>query len=103
MLTPKLEEALNEQIKYEWFSAYLYMAIAGYFENDDLPGFANWMRVQAKEELAHGQIMFDFICETGGRIDLQPIEGPKTTTLRRSTPSNTASSMNISLPVGSTC
>ena len=77
MLTPKLEEALNEQIKYEWFSAYLYMAIAGHFEDDDLPGFANWMRIQAKEELAHGQIMFDFICETGGRINLQPIDGPK--------------------------
>lgn len=77
MLTPKLEEALNEQIKYEWFSAYLYMAIAGHFENDDLPGFANWMRIQAKEELAHGQIMFDFVCETGARINLQPIDGPK--------------------------
>jgi len=77
MLTPKLVEALNEQIKYEWFSAYLYMAIAGHFEDDDLPGFANWMRIQAKEELAHGQIMFDFVCETGGRTDLQPIDGPK--------------------------
>lgn len=77
MLTPKLEEELNEQIKYEWFSAYLYMAIAGHFENDDLPGFANWMRIQAKEELAHGQIMFDFVCETGARINLQPIDGPK--------------------------
>ena len=77
MLTPKLVEGLNEQIKYEWFSAYLYMAIAGHFEDDDLPGFANWMRIQAKEELAHGQIMFDFVCETGGRTDLQPIDGPK--------------------------
>ena len=77
MLTPKLVEALNEQIKYEWFSAYLYMAIAGHFEDDDLPGFANWMRIQAKEELAHGQIMFDFVCETGGRTKLQPIDGPK--------------------------
>ena len=77
MLTPKLVEELNEQIKYEWFSAYLYMAIAGHFEDDDLPGFANWMRIQAKEELAHGQIMFDFLCETGGRINLQPIDGPK--------------------------
>jgi ferritin len=77
MLTPKLVDALNEQIKYEWFSAYLYMAIAGHFEDDDLPGFANWMRVQAKEELAHGQIIFDFICETGGRTNMLPIDGPK--------------------------
>ena len=77
MLTPKLEAALNEQMKYEFFSGYLYMAIAGYFEDDDLPGFANWMRVQAKEELSHGQMFFDFICETGGRTNLQPIEEPK--------------------------
>ena len=77
MLTPKLEAALNEQLKFEFFSAYLYMAIAGYFENDDLPGCANWMRIQAKEELAHSQMFFDFICETGGRTNLQPLDGPK--------------------------
>jgi ferritin len=77
MLTPKLVDALNEQMKFEFFSGYLYMAIAGHFENDDLPGFANWMRIQAKEELAHGQMFFDFICEAGGRTNLQPIDGPK--------------------------
>ena len=43
----------------------------------DLPGFANWMRVQALEEGTHGEKLFRFSCEAGGRAFLLPIEGPK--------------------------
>ena len=38
-----------------------------YFEAEDLPGFANWFRIQAIEELTHGDKLFDYVCETGGR------------------------------------
>lgn len=77
MITPKLQDALNEQMKNEFFSAYLYLAMAGYFQSEDLPGFANWMRVQALEEMTHGERFFHFTCDAGGRTDLRPIEGPK--------------------------
>lgn len=77
MLSPKLESALNEQMKNEFFSAYFYMAIAGYFEDEDFSGFASWMRVQALEEMSHGEMFFRFICEAGGRTDLRAIEAPK--------------------------
>jgi ferritin len=77
MLDRKLQDAFNEQMKNEFFSAYLYMAMAGYFLSEDLPGFANWMRVQALEEMTHGEKFFNFICDTGGRTHLLPIEEPK--------------------------
>ncbi|MDR0900096.1 MAG: hypothetical protein LBM26_00390 [Methanobrevibacter sp.] len=49
-----METALNDQLNAEVYSGYLYLAMAAYFEDTDLSGFANWMRVQAQEELAHG-------------------------------------------------
>jgi ferritin len=64
-------------MKNEFFSAYLYMAMAGYFQSEDLPGFAHWMRIQALEEMTHGEKFFNYSCEAGGRTDLRPIDGPK--------------------------
>jgi len=77
MMSKKLQDAMNEQMKNEFFSAYLYQAMAGYFESEDLPGFSNWMRVQALEEMTHGEKFFNFMCEVGARTNLLPIEGPK--------------------------
>ncbi|MBU0681609.1 MAG: ferritin [Proteobacteria bacterium] len=77
MLSKKLQDAFNEQMKNEFFSAYLYMAMAGYFQSEDLPGFANWMRIQALEEMTHGEKFFNFTCETGGRTNLLPLDGPQ--------------------------
>ena len=37
-----LEQALNDQIKEELFSAYIYMAMEAYAESLNLPGFAHW-------------------------------------------------------------
>jgi ferritin len=77
MLSQKLQDALNEQMKNEFFSAYLYKAMASYFASEDLPGFAHWMHIQTLEEMCHGEKFFRFICEAGGRAILLPIEGPK--------------------------
>ncbi len=77
MLSQKLQDALNEQMKNEFFSAYLYKAMAAYFEAEDLPGFAHWMRIQSLEELCHGEKFFNFICEAGGRAVMLPIDGPQ--------------------------
>lgn len=77
MFSKKLLDAMNEQMKNEFASAYLYLAMAGYFQSEDLPGMANWMRVQALEELTHGEKFFHFICDAGGRTDVRAIEGPQ--------------------------
>jgi ferritin len=77
MLSQKLQDAFNEQMKNEFYSAYLYKAMAAYFEAEDLPGFAHWMRMQSLEELCHGEKFFNYICEAGGRAVMLPIDGPK--------------------------
>jgi ferritin len=77
MLSKKLQDAMNEQMKNEFYSAYLYKAMAAYFEAQELKGFGNWMRVQALEELTHGEKFFNFLCETGAEVELRAIEAPK--------------------------
>ncbi len=75
MLSDKMQAAMNEQINAELHSAYVYLAMAAYFEAENFSGMANWMRMQANEELAHAMKFFDFINERGGRVLLNPIEG----------------------------
>ncbi|TIH14828.1 ferritin [Marinifilum sp. JC120] len=73
-----LEKALNEQLNAELYSAYLYLSMSAYFSDLGLDGFANWMRVQAKEEQFHAMKFYDYINERGGRVVFPAIEAPKT-------------------------
>jgi ferritin len=72
----KLVKTINEQIKNELYSSYLYLSMAAYFESKNLPGFSHWMKVQAKEENEHGMKMFDFLVDRGERIILEAIPQP---------------------------
>ena len=76
MIGKKMEKALNGQLNAEFYSAYLYLSMAGYFESVDLAGFANWMRVQTQEEQFHAMKFYDYIIERGGRVILKQIEAP---------------------------
>ena len=76
MIDEKMQEALNKQHNAELYSAYLYLSMSAYFQSVNLGGFANWMRVQAKEELAHAMKFYDYVNERGGRVILQPVEEP---------------------------
>ena len=77
MISEKMQKALNEQINAELYSSYLYLSMASYFLSLNLNGFANWMRVQAQEELVHAMKFFDFVTERSGRVVLAPLGGPK--------------------------
>jgi len=76
-MNEKMQDALNDQINAEYFSSYLYLSMAAYFEAESLPGFANWMRIQTQEELAHTHKFFDFVAERGGRVKLTAIKAPE--------------------------
>lgn len=76
MLSEKMQDALNKQLNAELYSAYLYLSMSAYFQSVNLGGFANWMRVQAQEELTHAMKFYDYVNERGGRVVLQPVEGP---------------------------
>jgi len=77
-LKPKMEAALNAQIKAELQSSYLYLSMAAYFESIDLEGAAHWMQAQSKEEHAHALKIFKYVNERGGRVLLTMLEAPKT-------------------------
>lgn len=76
MISEKMLKALNEQLNAEYFSSYLYLAMAAYFESENLPGFAHWMRLQSQEEMGHAMKFFDYILDRGGKVTLQPIAAP---------------------------
>jgi len=76
LLDKAVEEAMNEQIKNELFSAYQYLSMAAYCESENLPGFAQWMRAQAREETAHAMKFYDFILDRNGRVLLRGIDEP---------------------------
>ncbi|MCU0724098.1 MAG: ferritin, partial [Planctomycetes bacterium] len=76
MLDEKMQKALNEQINKEFYSAYLYLSMAAYFHANDLPGFANWVTVQAQEETFHAVKFFGHVNDRGGRAVLAAIDAP---------------------------
>ncbi len=76
MLSKTIQDAMNEQIKNELYSAYLYLSMAAYCDLVNLPGFAHWMRVQAQEETGHAMKLYDFIYDRGGRVILKAIDQP---------------------------
>ena len=79
MLNKKIEEALNAQINAELWSAYLYLSMAAYAHANGNPGMGNWFEVQFHEEQDHAKIMFNYIIQRGGRVELKPIDAVPTT------------------------
>ncbi len=78
MLKEKMEKALNEQINKELYSAYLYYSMSAYSESLGMAGIANWMKIQAQEELTHANKFFDYIHERDGKVTLTAIDAVDT-------------------------
>ncbi|MDE6242593.1 MAG: ferritin, partial [Muribaculaceae bacterium] len=73
MINKKIEDALNEQINAEMWSAYLYLSMSLHFEHEGRPGMANWYRVQFQEEQAHALALMDYLNARDGKVVLAPI------------------------------
>jgi ferritin len=76
MINSKVQEALNDQVRKEFYSFYLYLSMAAYFESMNLKGFAHWMKIQANEETKHAMKIYEHIIQRGGKIVLQQIDAP---------------------------
>jgi len=76
MISTKMQEAINSQIQHEFYSAYLYLSMSGYFESLNLTGFATWLRVQFAEEQAHALKFYDYLFERGGKVELKALDKP---------------------------
>ena len=77
-ISKKIEDALNEQINKELYSAYLYLSMAAYSESIGLKGFSTWLKAQAAEEEEHAMKIFNYVNERGGRVILKAIDAPPT-------------------------
>ena len=78
MINEKVREALNQQIKEELESAYIYMSMAAWFHSQGLDGMAQWMKSQTVEEITHAMKFFDHITERDGRVEMLPLGIKKT-------------------------
>jgi len=76
MISPKMQDALNDQMQKEMYSASLYLSMSSYCSSIDLNGFANWFRIQAMEEMTHAMKLYDYIIERDGRSKVSSLEEP---------------------------
>jgi ferritin len=78
MIADRLCKAMNDQIKNELESYYIYLSMAAYFESVSLDGMGHWMRCQAHEEMIHTMKFFSHVIDRGGKVVLQDLKQLKT-------------------------
>ena len=78
-ISDSMVNSINEQIKAEFDSAYIYLAMSAYFEDTGLKGMAHWMKKQYAEEVQHAEKFIDYLYERGARVIIPEIAKPKDT------------------------
>jgi len=73
-LSKAMNKALNTQVGDELQASNQYLAIAGYFDAEDLPLLAGFYFKQSNEEREHGLKIVKYILEAGGRLEVPAIE-----------------------------
>jgi ferritin len=77
MLSTKMQDALNQQVNAEMYSAYLYLAMSVHFDAQSLKGAAHWMRTQYDEEMIHAFKLLEYVQGRGGQMKLAAIGEPE--------------------------
>ncbi len=77
MLSKHIQDALNDQIKNEYFASYTYLSMAAHCESINMQGFASWLRRQSAEELTHAMRLFDYMIDRDAKVTLQSINKPQ--------------------------
>ena len=78
MIGKKLNDAMNEQIKNELESYYIYLSMAAWLHSKALDGMGHYMRVQAHEEMLHAMKFFNHLIDRGGKVALKDLKQLKT-------------------------
>lgn len=71
-----IAKLLNTQVNKEFYSAYLYLDIANYYDELDLDGYANYYMIQAQEERDHALLFLKYMQNNGLKVSLEAIEKP---------------------------
>lgn len=69
-------DGLNRQITAEVYSAYLYLAMSGWCEGQNMTGAAALFLKQWHEELEHADDFFQFVNDRMGEISLGQVDAP---------------------------
>ncbi len=77
MISQKMADAINEQIKNEFYSGWLYMAMSYKFESMNLKVFAKWFYKQAGEEREHAEKFAKYLIDQGAEVKLTSLDKPK--------------------------
>ncbi|QIB70191.1 ferritin [Aminipila butyrica] len=77
MLNPEVSRLLNEQVNKEFYSAYLYMAMANYYADQNLSGFEHWFVIQMQEERDHALLFRQYLLNNGAQVTLTEIAAPE--------------------------
>ena len=75
-MNEKIAALLNQQINKEFYSAYLYLDMANYYDELDLDGFTNYFTVQAQEERDHALLFMKYMQVNGLKVSLEAIDKP---------------------------
>jgi ferritin len=78
MLSKKTAKAINTQINREFYSAFLYLAMANDAMDKGFKGAANWFNIQFKEEQEHALKFAHYLQTQGAKVELAAIAAPKT-------------------------
>jgi ferritin len=77
MLPAVVQDAINDQINYELFSSYQYLAMAAWCQHEQFMGCASWLRIQSQEEYGHAMRLHDFLLARNCIVNLKPIAAPE--------------------------
>ena len=73
----KVKDLLNNQINKELESAYLYLEFSNFFDSENLDGYANYYKIQAKEEINHAMRIYEYLHNANENVKLMIIHAPE--------------------------
>ena len=77
MISKKMAKAINTQINREFFSAFLYLAMANDALDKGYSGTFSWMTLQFQEEQGHGLRLSKYLQDQGVKVQIEAMEKPK--------------------------
>lgn len=77
LISLEMNTALNEQVGNEFAASLQYVAVAAYFDNENLPVLAQHFYTQADEERDHALRLVKYVVDTGGRVAIPAIAAPR--------------------------
>jgi ferritin len=77
LISPKVADAICQQVGLEFFASMQYEAIAGWFKLEGLPRLSAHYAQQASEERGHAHRFMKFLLDAGVPLQIPAIPAPK--------------------------